>query len=214
MKIVDLSHVFEEGMSVFPGAPEPVFEQIGSVKDGDVYQLTKFEMTTHTGTHMDCTTHVSEEGYYTDTQDLSFFIGKGLVIDCSDYVDDEEMGMEIFDGYQLDDVNFIFLYCDWAKKWGTPEFWSGYPYISEEVTRFIANHESIRGIGLEYGSLDPDTNPGLDLHKILLKEEKTIMENLNNLDKLIGKDFTYIGLPLKIKDGDGSPIRPVGIIKE
>jgi arylformamidase len=57
MKIIDLSHTLENGMSVFPGAPEPIFEKIGSVGDGDSYTLIKFQMTTHTGTHVDCNSH-------------------------------------------------------------------------------------------------------------------------------------------------------------
>ncbi len=212
MKVIDLSQTLEQGMSVYPGAPEPTFEQVGSVTGGDVYQLIKFTMTTHTGTHMDCNTHVSKEGYYTDTQDMAFFMGKGVVIDCSKYGEREEMGMEIFRGIDLDGINFILIYCNWAKRWGTLEFWSNYPYISEEVAHFIASHKTIRGIGLEYACLDPAEQTDLDLHKIILAKEKVIIENFTNLDKLIGKEFTYIGLPLKLKNGEGSPIRPVAII--
>jgi kynurenine formamidase len=39
-------------------------------------------------------------------------------------------------------------------------------------------------------------------------------ENLCNLDKLFGKRFTFIGLPLKIRNGTGSPIRAVAILEE
>ena len=43
----------------------------------------------------------------------------------------------------------------------------------------------------------------------------------NKKDKLFGKDnsfggkeFTYIGLPLKLENGDGSPIRAVAVLKD
>lgn len=214
MKVIDLSQVLEQGMAVYPGAPVPNFEQVGSVVDGDIYQLIKFTMTTHVGTHMDCNTHVSKEGYYTDTQDMGFFIGKGLVIDCSSYGKNQEIGMEVFNKYDLEDVNFVLLYCDWAKYWGSDEFWGGYPYISTEVAKFIANHKSIRGIGVECACLDPAAQTTLDLHKIVLAKEKTVIENLKNLDLLLGKEFTYVGLPLKFKGGEGSPIRAIAIINE
>jgi kynurenine formamidase len=42
----------------------------------------------------------------------------------------------------------------------------------------------------------------------------THIENLCNLDKVIGKRFTFIGLPLKIRKGTGSPLRPVAILEE
>jgi kynurenine formamidase len=43
----------------------------------------------------------------------------------------------------------------------------------------------------------------------------THMEGLTNLDKLVGKGrFRFIGFPLKIRGGTGSPIRPVAVLDE
>lgn len=213
MKVIDLSHTFENGMPVFPGAPDPIFQQIGDVKNNnDIYQITKLDMITHTGTHIDCNTHVSKEGYYTDTQDMSFFIGKGIVLDCSTYSEKEEIGMEIFDNVDVSDKEFILIYCDWSKYWGTDAFFGEFPYLSEEVIKFVRDHETIRGIGFEYASIDPLSDPNLKLHKILMSKEKTIIENLTNLDKLLNKDFTFIAMPLKLKGGEGSPVRAVAIV--
>jgi len=49
-------------------------------------------------------------------------------------------------------------------------------------------------------------------HKIILSKHICIIENLNNTEKLIGKEFLFACLPLKIKNGDGSPIRAAGIV--
>ncbi|MDR1376227.1 MAG: cyclase family protein [Synergistaceae bacterium] len=212
MKVIDLTQTLEDGMAVYPGAPLPKFERLGSVKGGDPYQLIKFEMTTHVGTHLDCQTHVSPRGYNADSQDLSFFMGKGIVIDCSKYGEGAVMGMEIFDGVDISDKEFIFLFCDWAKRWYDPSFWGNYPIVSKEVIEFLANSKQVKGLGVEYAAIDPLTDPGLTLHKLFLAKEKTIIENLTNLDQLIGQDFQFIGLPLKFKDGDGSPIRAAAIL--
>ena len=37
-------------------------------------------------------------------------------------------------------------------------------------------------------------------------------ESLCNLEQLVGKRFTYFGLPLNIDGGTGSPIRAVAIL--
>ena len=214
MKVIDLSQPLENGMGVFPGAPHPSFRQLTSVDAGDVYQITQFEMTTHTGTHMDCTSHVKKVGYYTDTQDVSFFVGKGIVLDCSHYAEGQEMGMEIFDGVDLQDKEFVLLYCGWDRYWGQEKFFGNYPYISKEVSAFLSNHPTVRGIGVEYISLDPLPDEQLGLHQIFLEHEKTVVENLTNLDQLLGKDFTFVALPLKIKGGDGSPVRAVALLNE
>ena len=51
-------------------------------------------------------------------------------------------------------------------------------------------------------------------HHILLSKEILIIENLNNLDQLIGKDFDFYGIPLKIGAADGSPIRAFAHLRE
>ena len=42
----------------------------------------------------------------------------------------------------------------------------------------------------------------------------TNTENLCNLDLVANKRFLYIGLPLKIREGTGSPIRAVALVEE
>lgn len=52
-----------------------------------------------------------------------------------------------------------------------------------------------------------------DLERALLREEIVTYTNLVNLDLLpTGSPFLFIGFPLKISKGDGSPVRAVAII--
>lgn len=39
------------------------------------------------------------------------------------------------------------------------------------------------------------------------------IKNLANLDQLAGKRFTFIGFPLRIRGGTGSPVRAVALFK-
>ena len=39
-------------------------------------------------------------------------------------------------------------------------------------------------------------------------------ENLCNLKEIVNKRLMYIGLPLKIRGGSGSPIRAVALLNE
>jgi len=50
------------------------------------------------------------------------------------------------------------------------------------------------------------------VHKILLSENIPIIEGLINLDKVLGKRFQFIALPLKISGVDGSPIRAIALL--
>ncbi len=42
----------------------------------------------------------------------------------------------------------------------------------------------------------------------------THYENLANLDQVVGKRFTFFGLPLRIRNGTGSPVRAVALFGE
>ena len=51
-----------------------------------------------------------------------------------------------------------------------------------------------------------------EVHHICGELNFTHYENLINLDKLLGRGrFRFIGLPLKIRGGTGSPVRPVAV---
>lgn len=53
------------------------------------------------------------------------------------------------------------------------------------------------------------------LERALLAAEIVTYTDLVNLEQLpLGKDFIFYGLPLKIKDGDGSPVRAIALIKQ
>lgn len=53
----------------------------------------------------------------------------------------------------------------------------------------------------------------IEIEKKLLEAGIVSYENLVNTEKLPkSKKFMFYGFPLKIKDGDGSPVRAVAII--
>lgn len=57
MKVIDLTHVIESTMPVYPGTEPPTFEPANTYeKDG--FKETRISMFTHTGTHMDPPAHL------------------------------------------------------------------------------------------------------------------------------------------------------------
>jgi len=51
----------------------------------------------------------------------------------------------------------------------------------------------------------------MEPHQALLGAGIVIVESLANLDKLPER-FTFVGLPLKLKGRDGSPIRAAAVV--
>lgn len=78
---VDLTHVIEPEMSVFPGDPAPQTETLATCeKDG--YRLTKLTVGSHCGTHADAPAHVFLGGRTLDRFPAEFFMGSAMIIDC------------------------------------------------------------------------------------------------------------------------------------
>lgn len=80
----------------------------------------------------------------------------------------------------------------------------------------------IQEVGIEEANRIMDSNPGFvggniseNLERELLGNDIITYTGLINLD-LIPRDetFMFYGLPLKIRDGDGSPVRAIAIIKD
>ena len=59
-------------------------------------------------------------------------------------------------------------------------------------------------------SFTPDNEP-YDVHKIFLKNDVLIVENLIDLNKLSGKRFQCFIMPMKITNADGAPCRIIAI---
>jgi kynurenine formamidase len=199
-------------MPVYPGTEKPQFIN-AAVIEKDGYFEKYIKMFSHTGTHMDSPAHIVAGQKTLDQFDISYFIGKGVVLDFSGLGKDR---------IELDDIRkfeatikgkeYILIYSGWSKLWGKDEYFNEFPVLSEEATKWLLTQEGIKGIGLDMISIDPVSDPPFRNHILVLGAGKVIIENLTGLDELVGKDFTFYCLPLKIEVCDGISIRAVATI--
>ena len=210
MNVIDLTHVIESGMTVYPGTEPPTFEPAGTY-ERDGYKETRISMFTHTGTHMDPPSHIFQGRTTLDAFPPDQFIGKALVIDCTGL---EEGGLITMShlsryGQKATEADFLLFNLGWDARWGTDAYFGNYPYIDDAVLDFILDGD-YKGIGFDVISIDPIDDENLTRHKRLFEDKDIVnIENLCNLG-LCGNDlFWFSCFPLKIADCDGSPIRAV-----
>lgn len=84
--------------------------------------------------------------------------------------------------------------------------------LSLSVARWLAAF-SLKGVGTDTISVDEMASSALVVHRTFFAASLLIVENLAGLEALIGKEFIFSCLPLKIADADGSPVRAVAILK-
>jgi leucyl aminopeptidase (aminopeptidase T) len=92
----------------------------------------------------------------------------------------------------------------------TLDEWLKHPALDEGAADYILDLK-VNALGVDAPSPDREPFPA---HKKLLPEGILIYENLTNLGALVGKRFTFTGLPLKITRGSASPVRAVAFIED
>ncbi len=79
MQIVDLTHMIDEKMPIFPGTEPPKIIQKNTInKDGFAEKI--LTISTHTGTHIDAPAHMIDGGNSLSDFPIEKFIGRGVVI--------------------------------------------------------------------------------------------------------------------------------------
>ena len=210
MRVIDLTHVIESSMPVYPGTEPPVFEPANTYeKDG--FRETRISMFTHTGTHMDPPAHLFRNRATLDAFPPDQFIGKALVIDCTSLQEGEPITMEqlLPYGEKVKAADFLLFYLGWDKRWGTGSYFGDYPCVDDAVLDLILGG-TYKGIGFDVIGLDPIADVNLTRHKRLFRDKDIVnIENLCNLGECGAELFWFSCFPLKLADCDGSPIRAV-----
>ena len=212
MKIIDLSHTISPGMPVYPGTEPPTFVPACSLEDLGFVEK-KITLYSHTGTHMDAPAHILDGPKTLDQLPADYFMGKSAVLDVTG-TEDPLIERPIIEPYGavLEEIHCVLLRTGWSSHWGTESYYQGYPVLSFEAARWIADF-GLKGLGVAAISLDGVGSTAFPVHATLFEHDMVVIENLTNLESLPSAGFMLSCFPLKIEDADGSPIRAVAIIE-
>lgn len=206
--IIDFTHRLKNDMTVYPDTAAPAFVQDSNIAD-DGFAEMAISMCTHVGTHIDAPAHIFENAKTIDAFALEKFVGAATVLDCSHmqriskaFLQENE---ELLRG-----LDYILFYTGWQHKWNTDDYFDGFPTLTLQAAQWLTTLKTLQGIGLDAISVDAIDDHQLPNHKTLLSHDILIIENLNNIDKLIGNRFVFSSVPLKIANADGSPVRAFG----
>jgi kynurenine formamidase len=223
-RVVDLSQTLEEHMPNFPTHSKFFHNLWGSYWHGGrslSYQLVMHE---HNGTHVDAPAHFISDGkpqaYITiDHIPANYLVGRGIHLDCrtckqSDYVSKQQIIDWESRHSALAKGDIVLFDFGWSARWRLrphdQSYTDDWPGVSMEAAEYLVS-KSVAALGVDTLSPDPpqalSTNP---IHPLVLEKHVLIIENLTNLDALPDL-FLFLALPLKIREGSGSPIRAVAL---
>jgi len=210
-KIIDLTHLLHNDISIYPGTEKPAINQIYSISE-DGFAETRLNLLSHHGTHMDAPAHMILNGRTLDRFEIEQFYGKAICINCTN-VENATIDLSVIEPFAdaIGQADFVLLYSGWSEKWGTDAYFADFPVLSLDACKWLSQFD-LKGIGLDNISLDKLNSANFENHRIILGKGMVIIENLTNLQQ-IGKElFTFVCLPLKYINADGAPVRAMAIV--
>jgi kynurenine formamidase len=178
----------------------------------DGWNATTLSLYSHAGTHLDAPRHFIEGGATIDQLPLDVFCGPATVVDLTPIEPRElitvrhlePIAEEIKPGHRL------LLRTDWYRTYGTQAYRDELPRISVELARWLVQ-KKVALIGVEPPSV-ADVNKVTEVtkvHQTLFRGGVVIVEGLANLDKLRQTSIEFIAVPMRIRGGDGCPVRAI-----
>jgi kynurenine formamidase len=230
MKLIDLSRELYHRTQVHPAHPPVIITTWNDHDQVKVAGNTRFtskalaiSLSDHSGTHVDAFCHFDPrpEAASIDQMPLEDFYTEAICLDLSEVplkhsITVEEMEAALAaSGEEIKPGDTVLIYMAVTERLlGKPEYGHDFPGLTVEAVHWLADKE-IKMFGVEAVSPATEGENNYKAHLACGERGITHIECLTNLDKLIGKGrFRFIGFPLKIRGGTGSPIRAVAVLEE
>ena len=176
------------------------------MEDGADANVSRLQVSVHTGTHIDAPIHFLENGRSVDDIPLKSLIGRAYVVDLRK--------VSVIDAAALEAAQIPPRTRRLLFKTNNSDYWA--EGISKFHKDFVAVDESgadwivrkgVHLVGVDYLSVAP-YGDGVPTHRTLLKAGTVIVEGLN-LSRVSKGRYTIYCLPIKLVGSDGAPARAV-----
>ena len=191
------------GMVHWPGDPEVTIERVTSIAEGAEANVTRLDMSAHTGTHMDAPLHYFDDDPGIEALPLEIAMGPARVIGIP--------GEEPIDRGQLESLDIrggeriLFRTRNSDRPWAERDFDPAFVHFSLEAAELLGE-VGVALVGVDYLSVGGYRSDGAETHRALLGAGAWVVEGLD-LSMVEPGDYELICLPVKLVGSDGAPAR-------
>ncbi len=204
--VYDISIILGEQAPDWPGDPPFHRDIICRISADSPFALSGLSMSAHSGTHIDTPSHFIPGGKTLDDYAVRDFILPAQVIEIRDSI-----SVKAGDIAQLNISPGSALLFKTSNSAGglcvSRTFSENYVHLSPE-TADICIDKKIRLAGIDYISIEKYGEEECPVHRKLLENDILILEGINLKDVPPG-NYTLLCFPLRIKEGEASPVRAV-----
>lgn len=208
MQTYDISLTISTDLPVWPGDPRVILERIGKIEDGDSSNVTRIEMSAHTGTHVDAPYHfLGGDAPTVDELSLKVLTGRAYVLHIPDEV--HRITRPVLETAEIPPrTRRLLIKTRNSELWKRKEkkFLKEYVALDGEAAQYLVDRR-VKLVGVDYLSVAPyDATHAT--HHILLQAGVVVVEGLNLSEVSQGR-YTLYCLPLKLAGADGAPARAI-----
>ncbi len=199
MELIDISVPVRPGMHVWEGDPPFRIDQVASMADGEECNVTRLDLGTHTGTHIDAPLHFVDGAGTADAIPLDLLVGPCHVVDATAV--EGQLDAAALAGLELPpETDRLLFKTRNGALWDRDAFQPG-------STAFTADGaEALVALGVRLVGIDYLTIGDSDAHRVLLGVGVVPVEGLD-LREVEPGPYTLFCLPLKLAGTEGAPAR-------
>ena len=205
MRIWDISEPIEPSTAPFPGDTAFSQEWVLRQERGGSCNVSTIRMSVHVGTHTDAPLHFDVAGPDIASVDLRRYMGRCRVVDVRGVGTPSLVSADALPPAVLSGAQRILLRTRDRhdhRAWD-PEFTAVGPAAAKVLVA-----AGIQLVGIDTPSMDHADSKELDGHHVLYEGGVAILENID-LSAVPAGDYELIALPLRIVNGDSSPVRAI-----
>jgi arylformamidase len=205
--IYDISVPLRSGGVVYPGNPAISITAQQAISQGAGANVSRIDMGSHSGTHVDAPKHFFDDGAGADTLPLDVLMGPARLIAFDDTV--KSIGEAELRAHDLRGVMRLLMRTRnsaWLAS-GSTEFHPDYTFVAPDGAAYLVGL-GIRLVGVDYLSVEQFHSGHHRTHRTLLGAGVVIVEGLVLTEPPPG-DYELRCLPLRLAGLDGAPARAV-----
>lgn len=217
-KLIDLSHIVENGMITYKGFPAPIIcdylsreESRSHYSGGTEFYIGKIEMIANTGTYVDSPFHRFADGIDLSELPLTSLADlEGIVVRAENF--GRSISAKAFGGIDVKG-KAVLVHTDWARHWGIDQYFENHVFLTKDAAEFLTE-KGAAFVGVDTYNID-DTNDGYrPVHTTLLGNRIPICEHMCGLNELPDQGFQFHAVPVKVKAMGTFPVRAYAVLDE
>ncbi len=200
-KFIDLTHEIKACMPVHR-FDNKMNLYLDKTIQSNKFNNSRLEIGMHTGTHIDISSHLIDNGKVIADIDITHFTGVGKIVDVRGK---DRIKLEDFNEDVICKDEIVIVCTGHSSNYYKEHYFTDYPVFEPEVIELLIRKQ-IKMLGID--SPSPDKFP-FEEHIKLFRNNIIILENLTNLESLLTIErFDIFAFPLKIQ-AEGSIVRAV-----